>query len=182
MDSAPYILLLIVLIAVVATIGLSRMGRKAGAQPIVDKQDSEVPQSKDPELPAPPGLSHEDESRAPPVPGKPPVATPASSMRVVDKVSSEELEDEDEPAPIAPPKKVRGGRPSEGDILKVLSSLPRGLPSTLWGMEIEELASEVSRGEYRKTADDELLVKVRNKWYFGDPKDIGTYLQLYRGK
>jgi hypothetical protein len=64
----------------------------------------------------------------------------------------------------------------------MLSSLPRGLPSTLWGMEMEELAGEVSRAERSISSEGDLLIKLRGKWYFGDPKDIGNFLQLYKKK
>jgi hypothetical protein len=73
-------------------------------------------------------------------------------------------------------------RYTENDILKALTSLPRGLPSSLWGMEMEELAARASTGEYRTSDEGDLLVKIGNKWYFGNPADVGSYLQLYKGK
>jgi hypothetical protein len=70
---------------------------------------------------------------------------------------------------------------SEVELLQVLSSLPRGLPSTLWGKSMEDLALEVVNGKYAETTQGDVIVQLRRKWYYGDPHDIGTFLQLYKG-
>jgi len=111
-------------------------------------------------------------------------------MMVVEKVDASQLEDEDtqdeveqdKPATVQDAASGADSRYNEGEILRVLSSLPRGLPSTLWGMNMDELAEEVSRAERSMSSEGEPLIKVRGKRYYGDPKDIGNFLQLYKMK
>jgi hypothetical protein len=71
-------------------------------------------------------------------------------------------------------------RYSHSLVLKTLSSLPRGLPSTLWGKDMDELAEEIVNAEYGEAEDGSTIVKIGKKWYYGDPKDVGTYLQIYK--
>jgi predicted GH43/DUF377 family glycosyl hydrolase len=66
---------------------------------------------------------------------------------------------------------------TQEQILHSLTSLPRGLPSTLWGMDMDELASELMIAEYSHNPDGDVIVKLGKKWYFGDPKELGNYLQ-----
>jgi hypothetical protein len=68
----------------------------------------------------------------------------------------------------------------EGKILKSLSSLPRGLPSALWGLDMEDLASNVVSGERKDTPDGDLLVKIGNRWYYGDETSLGSFMQEYK--
>jgi hypothetical protein len=68
----------------------------------------------------------------------------------------------------------------EGRVLKALSSLPRGLPSSLWGLDMDVLASRVASGERRESPDGEMLVKINNRWYFGDEDNPGLFMQEYR--
>jgi hypothetical protein len=70
---------------------------------------------------------------------------------------------------------------NEVKLLQVLSSLPRGLPSTLWGKDMEELALEIVNGKYAETSQGDVIVQIRRKWYYGDPADIGTFLQAFKG-
>ncbi len=71
---------------------------------------------------------------------------------------------------------------NEVKLLQVLSSLPRGLPSTLWGKDMEELALEIVNGKYAETSQGDVIVQLRRKWYYGDPADIGTFLQSFKGE
>jgi len=201
LESAPYMFLVIAIMAAAVTFAAYRMRRRSSAS------REAVPEERRPrpEPQAPPAIapaiiaaSRGDVTGVPPVP--PPEATEDAAetiemkapgrIQVVSRVSTGDLEEDELPEPgpeprvpaPAQPRAGTGGRPSEGDILKALSSLPRGLPSTLWGMELEELASAVSSGEYRQTAGGDVLVRVGNRWYFGNHKDIGTYLQQYKGK
>jgi len=66
---------------------------------------------------------------------------------------------------------------NQEQILQTLTSLPRGLPSTLWGMDMDELASELMIAEYSHNNNGDVIVKIGKKWYFGDPKELGNYLQ-----
>jgi hypothetical protein len=67
------------------------------------------------------------------------------------------------------------------DILKLISSLPRGLPSELWGKDLDDLADEILNGEYSKASDGGPIVKLGRKWFSADPKDMGTYMRPYKG-
>jgi hypothetical protein len=76
---------------------------------------------------------------------------------------------------------IEGNNYTKEQILHKLSSLPRGLPSTLWGREMDDLSKDLVEAEYSHTPDGDVIVKLGKKWYFGDPKDLGTYLQQFKG-
>jgi len=145
------------------------------------------------EGPAPASIHLEAPIRppAPEQPQLPPTAAreaPAGRMTVVETVLVDNLLEDDEPPgrdgpALEPPPDGRptGQNPSHNDVLKALSSLPRGLPSTLWGIDMDDLAEQVSRSEYRISTEGDAIVRLGARWYYGDPKDIGRFLQLYRG-
>ncbi len=68
------------------------------------------------------------------------------------------------------------------DILKIISSLPRGLPSELWGKDLDDLADEILNGEYSMATDGSPIVKLGRKWFNADPKDTGSYMRPYKGE
>jgi hypothetical protein len=92
------------------------------------------------------------------------------------------------PAPVAPGAAPRPRTAQEeesrreGLILRALTSLPRGLPSTLWGIELEELASRIVKAERRDTPEGDLLVKIDNRWFYGDETNLGMFMQEYRNR
>jgi len=65
-------------------------------------------------------------------------------------------------------------------ILTALSSLPRGLPPSLWGIEMEDLAARVVKAEREDTPDGDMLIKINNKWYYGDESNLGMFMQEYK--
>jgi hypothetical protein len=67
-------------------------------------------------------------------------------------------------------------------MLDKLTSLPRGLPSGLWGKDMDELAENIMNGEFSASPDGDPVVKLGRKWYYGDPKDLGNFLQPYKGE
>jgi len=77
---------------------------------------------------------------------------------------------------------IAGKSYTKEQILQTLSSLPRGLPSTLWGREMDDLSKDIVDAEYSHTPEGDVIVKLGKKWYFGDPKDLGTYLQPFKEK
>jgi len=80
------------------------------------------------------------------------------------------------------PKDVYFKRPqNEQEIMNVLTNLPRGVPSSLWGLAVDELATEILKSEYALTPSGAPLVQIRGKWYRGDVEDVSTYLQAYEG-
>ena len=64
--------------------------------------------------------------------------------------------------------------------LKTLSNIPRGLPGSLSGRSMDELAEELVLASFAETEDGDTIVKLGKKWYFGDPKQADTYLQPYK--
>jgi hypothetical protein len=64
--------------------------------------------------------------------------------------------------------------------LKTLSNIPRGLPGSLSGRSMDELAEELVLAQFAESADGDMIVKLGKKWYFGDPKQADTYLQPYK--
>jgi len=115
------------------------------------------------------------------------MATNLEEQRDVDRASSEpELEtlaiplvaqiveySESEMADRAHTTEVR-------EVMKVLTQLPRGLPTSLGAWDLTALASAIVDGE-RKTAPDETeLVKITNKWYEADYMNPGTFLNEWK--
>lgn len=64
--------------------------------------------------------------------------------------------------------------------LKTLSNIPRGLPGSLSGRSMDELAEELVMAQFAETEDGDTIVKLGKKWYFGDPKQADTYLQPFK--
>lgn len=71
---------------------------------------------------------------------------------------------------------------SENDVYLTLTNLPRGIPSTLWGLDVEELVREIMKAEYGLTPRGFPVINIKGKWYRGDLDDPSTYLQPYEGK
>jgi len=115
-----------------------------------------------------------------------PISSPESARRVtVDtiQVAPAEPSKHLEHVPIALPV---GAQPipnpfrDETEALGTLSSLPRGLPSSLSGKSMDELAEDLSRADFAETTDGDIIVRIKKKWYHGDQKEVDTYLQPYR--
>ena len=70
----------------------------------------------------------------------------------------------------------------ETEVLKVLTNLPRGVPSSLWGFEIDELAQTILDAEYALTVRGAPILTIKGKWYYGDFEDISTFLRSYDGE
>jgi DNA-binding Lrp family transcriptional regulator len=71
---------------------------------------------------------------------------------------------------------------TETEVMNVLTNLPRGVPSSLWGFEIDELAQEILKAEYGITPNGAPILKIKNKWYRGDIEDKSSYLRSYEGE
>jgi len=71
---------------------------------------------------------------------------------------------------------------NESDVYQVLTNLPRGLPSSLWGMEIDELVSAIMKAKYGLTPKGYPIMKIKDRWYRADIDDLSTYLQPYEGR
>jgi hypothetical protein len=189
------LLFLAVLIAVVAIAGVFLVARRKRPAP-AEKAT------------LPPEAVSSPKPRLPPAPPAIPLSTPPAQVAVVSKVSVDDLDEEEAESPVglqkAPPPEpspydrspAKAGGPlpeepvaprlrdetsmREGKILKSLSSLPRGLPSSLWGLDMEDLASKVVSGERKDTPDGDMLVRIGTRWYYGDETDLGLFMQEYK--
>ncbi len=63
---------------------------------------------------------------------------------------------------------------------KALDMLPSGLPQSLWGWHVDELAVAVVDGDKRTTSTGATVVKVDGAWYHADPDDISLFLKEWR--
>jgi len=70
---------------------------------------------------------------------------------------------------------------TESDILSRLTSLPRGLPNEFFSKDISELAGILMGVKYIIDADDEITFLYNKKKYYGNPDNVGTYMQRYKG-
>jgi len=66
---------------------------------------------------------------------------------------------------------------SESEALKILSSLPRGMPASLNRYGIEELAEILQKAHFSETSDEDIVVKIGSKLYHGDTRAMTTFLQ-----
>jgi hypothetical protein len=66
------------------------------------------------------------------------------------------------------------------EVGKVLTQLPRGLPTALWSKDLSELARDIVDGPKRNAPDGTLLVQVDGRWYNADHTNVGTFLQEHR--
>jgi hypothetical protein len=185
----PLIIFVIVLAVAIAggtvVIGMSKRDRNRKDIPRYGKEDHRAP----PNQPAAPKIPAPQRALAGPT-------TPiAPKMTVAEKVSIADLDEEEMPSSTGlqtapPPEPARDEKAvphqrdemamREGKILKTFSSLPRGLPSSLWGIELDDLASKVVGGERRDSPDGDMLVKIGHRWYYGDEANVGTFMQEYK--
>ncbi len=144
----------------------------------------------------------EAEARSPEPPPVPPVRTagsagpgpdstpedaPGGKLAVLEVVRTEDLDDTsafEELEDVPPPEKAPppDGALEEEDMVKLISSLYGGLPSSLWGKDARELVGMVARGERRVGEDGGQLVRLGTRWYHADTRDRRSFLQVYRGR
>lgn len=104
-----------------------------------------------------------------PYPGTPP--RPAAShiqeesldLETVKPPTTEELEDRQHSIEVR-------------EVMKALTAMPRGLPTTLWGKDITELGREIVDGPKKKASDGTLLVQIDERWYTADHSQAGAFL------
>ncbi len=66
------------------------------------------------------------------------------------------------------------------EVGKALTQLPRGLPTTLWGKDLSQLARDIVDGPKKDAPDGTPLVQVDGHWYKADHTNVGTFLQEYK--
>ncbi len=66
------------------------------------------------------------------------------------------------------------------EVMKLLTQLPRGMPTTLWGKDIATLAREIVDGPKKTAPDGATLVEVEGRWYYADHTKLGTFLMEFK--
>ena len=65
-------------------------------------------------------------------------------------------------------------------VRKAMDMLPSGLPQSLWGWHVDELAVAVVDGDKRTASTGVTLVHIGDAWYHADPDDISFFLKEWR--
>jgi hypothetical protein len=68
------------------------------------------------------------------------------------------------------------------EVMKVLTQLPRGMPTSLWGKDMANLAKDIVDGPRRSTPDGAMVVDVDGQWYYADHNKLGTFLMEWKGE
>ena len=66
------------------------------------------------------------------------------------------------------------------EVMRALTQLPQGLPTTLWGWDMAELARAIVDGERCTAPDGTPLVKVKGKWYNTDRTNVGVFVREWK--
>lgn len=64
---------------------------------------------------------------------------------------------------------------------EALDILPMGLPESLWGWPVDQLAEAIVDGEKAESTSGTPLVRIRSRWYINDPGDMALHLREYEG-
>jgi DNA-binding Lrp family transcriptional regulator len=71
--------------------------------------------------------------------------------------------------------------PSEKELFAILTNLPRGIPSHLWGLEMDDLVTSILKAKYGLTPRGYPVMNIKGKWFRGDIDDTSNYLAPYEG-
>ena len=66
------------------------------------------------------------------------------------------------------------------EVMRALTQLPQGLPTTLGGWDMAELARAIVDGEKRTTPDGTPLVRIKGKWYNADRANVGAFAREWK--
>jgi hypothetical protein len=173
----PVIIGIVLAVAAGSAYLVMRRRKSPGPAPAAPSAEESVPASAtEPSPPAPVPIAARDEASAATfVGGEPGAGEPPITFQAWNQPAGEPRAEGIETVTMV--RTVDEGAEREKRILKGLSSLPRGLPSSLAGMDLSELVEKVARAEQRTGPDGETLVKVAKRWYYGDEKDPSTFLQ-----
>jgi hypothetical protein len=84
-------------------------------------------------------------------------------------------------APLARPRTPEEERMlRQGRVLQAISTLPNGLPSSLWNIPQSDLAMRIVDAERMDGPSGELLLRIDNRWYYGDETNPSTFMKEYR--
>jgi len=66
------------------------------------------------------------------------------------------------------------------EVMRALTQLPQGLPTSLAGWDMAELARTIVDGEKRTAADGTPLVLIKGRWYCADRSNVGTFAREWK--
>ena len=66
------------------------------------------------------------------------------------------------------------------EVMRAITQLPRGLPSSLSHWDISDLAKAVVNEEKMTTEEGVSLVKIKGTWYLADYRSVGTFLHEWK--
>jgi len=85
------------------------------------------------------------------------------------------------PAPLSEVDEADRERTREvREVMRALTQLPQGLPTTLWGWDMNELARTVVDSERRTVPDGTQLVKIKGRWYNADRTNVGVFMREWK--
>lgn len=67
------------------------------------------------------------------------------------------------------------------EVMRALTQLPQGLPTSLSGWDIAELARTIVDGEGGELPDGAPVVRIKGHWYNSDRTNVGTFMRESRG-
>jgi len=68
------------------------------------------------------------------------------------------------------------------DVMRSLTQLPRGLPSSLSSRSMEDLATDIVDGTKGRADDGRPVVNINGRWYYCDGLDPETYMREWEAK
>jgi hypothetical protein len=66
------------------------------------------------------------------------------------------------------------------EMMRSLTQLPQGLPTTLWGWDMAELARATVDGPKRTASDGTGLVGIKGRWYNADRTNVGVFMREWK--
>jgi len=67
------------------------------------------------------------------------------------------------------------------ELCRLIESVPKGLPSSLWGRTPGELAEAIAKGPFGNTPNRKVVVRLSRRWYYYEPDEPDILLQPYDG-
>jgi hypothetical protein len=177
---------IIVVLVIVGILLVIVMGRRRDAEEEMEERASAAPSTAPPPEPAMVPITMEGDLAAL---GRSlgDMATQLEATRAAEAKSAAALPAG--PAPVLEAVPVLVSEADEADrehtrevreVMRALTQLPQGLPTSLWGWDMSELARAVVDGEKRTAPDGTALVKLKGKWYNADRTNVGVFVREWK--
>ena len=66
------------------------------------------------------------------------------------------------------------------EVMRALTQLPQGLPTSLGGWDMSALAREVISGEKKTLPDGTVVVNINGKWYNANRTNAGRFMREHK--